>query len=68
MSIKAPKEESKKLEAGCSALNIHCSALKGRELDFASCNIQKARCSPPLPCSRCAAVHKKPAAVRLLKP
>ncbi|GMN48395.1 hypothetical protein TIFTF001_017571 [Ficus carica] len=61
MSIKAPKEESKKHEAGCNALNISCNALKDRELDFVGC-------SPPLPCSRRAAVHKKPAAACLLKP
>ena len=44
MSKKTPKEESKKHEAGCSALNIHCSMLK-RKLQCTKSPLQPA---PPL--------------------
>ncbi|GMN51745.1 hypothetical protein TIFTF001_020898 [Ficus carica] len=46
MSIKAPKEESKKHEVGCSALNVRCSTLKGRELTLKAAAHKKPAAAP----------------------
>ncbi|GMN27215.1 hypothetical protein TIFTF001_001549 [Ficus carica] len=61
MSKKDTKRGIQEARSGLQCTKYPLQRAKTRELDFAGFSL-------PLPCFRSAAAHKKPTAVRLLKP